>query len=123
MAEFSHIFGCIAGTITTGALLANTVVVNRSSALPCANREIKSAVAGAIRIKSAFSAIDTWETSALFSQTVVATLRPDRACQVALPTKFKEDSVGLVDGATHHKIYKLRYLRQPQEQLHGREGK
>ena len=52
VASFNHISGCIAGTRIFGFVEAKTILVNKSSALPCANLAIKSAVAGAITIKS-----------------------------------------------------------------------
>ena len=52
VAGFDHIAGCIAGTMSFGAVLARIVFVRRSSALPWAIRAIKSAVAGATMMKS-----------------------------------------------------------------------
>ena len=49
----------MAGTIRIGAVVANTVVESRSSARPCASRAITSAVAGAMRRKSALSPSET----------------------------------------------------------------
>jgi len=56
VAGSNHIDGCIAGTIIFGTSEAKTKLVKRSSALPIAKRAIKSAVAGAMRKKSARSA-------------------------------------------------------------------
>ena len=56
VAGSSHIEGCIAGTIIFGTSDAKTKLVSKSSALPIAKRAIKSAVAGAIKKKSALSA-------------------------------------------------------------------
>ena len=56
VAGSSHIDGCIAGTSIFGTSDAKTKLVRRSSALPIAKRAIKSAVAGAIKKKSALSA-------------------------------------------------------------------
>ena len=53
VARFNHISECIAGTSTTGALLAKIAFVSRSSARPVASRERKDAVAGATTIRSA----------------------------------------------------------------------
>ena len=69
-------------------------LVRRSSARPAAIRAIKSAVAGAMMMKSAFLASETWRTSSTLSNTSVVTARPERASQVAAPTKFKLEGVG-----------------------------
>ncbi len=84
-------FGCIAGTISIGASDARTVVVSKSSARPWASFAIVSAVAGAITIRSALSAAARCETSAGFSQTVLKAGCPERASQVARPTKLRLD--------------------------------
>jgi hypothetical protein len=57
VAGSNHIEGCIAGTNIFGTSEASTKFVKRSSALPAASRAMRSAVAGAIRKKSAVSAI------------------------------------------------------------------
>jgi hypothetical protein len=57
-------------------------------------RAIRSAVAGAIIKKSAFSANAICGTVCTDSHTCVVTGLPDKASQVADPTKFKEDGVG-----------------------------
>ena len=94
VAGFMYIPGCIDGTTKTGAPVAKIVVVRRSSARPVAIRAIKSAVAGAMTIRSAESARATWETDWVPSQTSVFTSRPDKASQVALPTKLRLEFVG-----------------------------
>ncbi|CAB4801047.1 unannotated protein [freshwater metagenome] len=94
VAGLSHICGCIAGINKMGAVVVKTVFVKRSSARPAAIREIKSAVAGAINTKSAFTPSDTCGTVGISSQTSVLTFLPERASQVALPTKFKLEGVG-----------------------------
>ena len=60
---FSYIWVFIAGEIRTGAVLAMTVVVSISSAMPPAIFPITFAEAGAISITSAFFARLTWVTS------------------------------------------------------------
>ena len=95
VAGFDHIAGCIAGTMSFGAVLAKIVFVKRSSARPCAILAIRSAVAGATIRKSLDPPNETWRTSSTFSQTVVVTGRPDRASHVALPTKFRLEGVGI----------------------------
>jgi len=52
-------FTFMAGQMRTGALVAMTVVVSRSSAIPPAILPITLAVAGASRTRSALSASDT----------------------------------------------------------------
>ena len=94
VARSLHIFGCIAGTIKTGTLAARMTLVRRSSARPAAILAIKSAVAGAMMMKSAFFANETWRTSSTLSKTSVVTERPERASHVAAPTKFKLEGVG-----------------------------
>jgi len=84
----------MAGTINFGAVLARIVVVNKSSARPEAIRAIKSAVAGATTIRSAFSPSETCETESASCQTSLRTGRADKASQVALPTKLRLDGVG-----------------------------
>ena len=54
VALFSHISVCIAGAKTIGHFAVNKMLVSKSFAAPEAVREIKSAVAGATRTKSAF---------------------------------------------------------------------
>ena len=94
VAGLFHIFGCIAGIKTLIALLARTRFVNKSSALPMAIRAIKSAVAGEITIKSFSAANLTCLTSSTDSQTWVVTFFPDKASQVAVPTKLRAEGVG-----------------------------
>ena len=63
VAWLSHISVCIAGTKISGAREARTIFVNRSSARPWASLAIKSAVAGAMTIRSEFFANEIWGTS------------------------------------------------------------
>ena len=53
----------IAGTSSTGALVAMIVVVSRSSAMPLATLPMKLAVAGATMQRSARSAREMWPIS------------------------------------------------------------
>ena len=94
VAGFSHISGCIAGTRIFGAFEASTILVSKSSALPEASFANKSAVAGAIKIKSFSFAIEICGTDSTLDHRSVITLRPESASQVALPTKFKLAAVG-----------------------------
>ena len=89
-----HISGCIAGTKIFGEVDAKTIFVNKSSARPAANFANKSAVVGAITIKSLSLAIDICGTFSTSDHRSVITLRPDSASQVALPTKFRLAAVG-----------------------------
>ena len=50
---FKYIFECIAGQITIGALVASTVQVSMSSAMPFASLAMMLAVAGAMTTTSA----------------------------------------------------------------------
>ncbi|CAB4839831.1 unannotated protein [freshwater metagenome] len=68
--------------------------MSKSSALPWAILAIRSAVAGAMIMKSAFFAKEICRTSCTFSKTSAVTSRPDRASHVAFPTKFKLEGVG-----------------------------
>jgi hypothetical protein len=52
VAAFSHISTFIAGATSSGQRRASTSVESRSSARPCATLAMKSAVAGAITIRS-----------------------------------------------------------------------
>ena len=94
VAGLLHISGCIAGTKIFGAVDAKTIFVNKSSARPEANFANKSAVVGAITIKSFTLAIDICGTLSTSDHKSVITLRPDNASHVALPTKFKLAAVG-----------------------------
>ncbi len=62
VAGFCHISLCMAGAITTGALLASTVLPRRSSTRPVASFAIVFAVAGAMTIRSAAWPMATWRT-------------------------------------------------------------
>ena len=85
---------CIAGTRILGAVEAKTILVRRSSARPEANLARRSAVVGAITIKSFSLAIDIWGTFSTSLHRSVNTFLPDNASQVDLPTKFKLAEVG-----------------------------
>ena len=67
-------FVFIAGAISTGQVIANTVVVNISSAIPAANFAITFAVAGAITQSDAFFASDICSTSNVFLGANISTL-------------------------------------------------
>ena len=64
VAGFRHISVCIAGAITSGAVLASTVLPSRSSASPAASFAMVLAVAGAMTMRSADWPIATCRTSA-----------------------------------------------------------
>ena len=70
------------------------MLVSKSLATPFAAREIKSAVAGATKTKSASLPSRTCGTSATSSQTSLVTGWPERDSQVAWPTKFSAALVG-----------------------------
>ena len=59
VAGFCHMCVSIAGAMTTGALVASTVVAMRSSAMPFARREMTCAVAGATTMTLASRPIAT----------------------------------------------------------------
>src|SRR5438093_83724 len=63
VAGFCHMCVSIAGAMTTGALVASTVVAMRSSAMPFARREMTCAVAGATTMTSASRPIATCPTA------------------------------------------------------------
>ena len=84
----------MAGTNIFGAVEAKTTFVSKSSARPEANLARRSAVVGAMTIKSFSLAINIWGTFSTSLQRSVTTFRPDNASQVALPTKFKLAEVG-----------------------------
>ena len=63
----------MAGATSFSHRAASTVVVSMSSAMPWASLAITLAVAGAIRIRSAFFARETWVTSYWKSRANVST--------------------------------------------------
>ena len=73
MTGFSYIFVFIAGAITTGALVAMTVVESMSSAIPFAIFPITFAVAGAIKKISAFFAKDICSISQFVTGSNIST--------------------------------------------------
>src|SRR4051794_2610515 len=89
-----HISVCMAGTKTTGQCAVSRVAVSRSSARPAAARARRSAVAGATTTSSASWPIRTCATSGTSDQTSVVTGLPDRASNVAAPTKCSAPGVG-----------------------------
>ena len=95
VAGLVHICVCIAGASTTGQVAVSTVALSRSSARPAAIRASRSAVAGAIRTRSASSAWRTWLTAWTSSNTLVFTGCPDSASQVGAPTNRRAVSVGM----------------------------
>ncbi len=94
VAGCSHISVCIAGAKTTGQRAVSSVFVSRSSASPWAALASMSAVAGATTTRSAPWPMRTCGTSWTVSHTSVEAGFPDRAAQVASPTKFREAAVG-----------------------------
>ena len=94
VAGCSHISVCIAGAKTTGHVATSTVDVSKSSARPAAKRAIRSAVAGAITIRSASWPTRTCWTSSTRLNTSVSTGFPDSASNVAAPTKRSAFGVG-----------------------------
>ena len=84
----------MAGTNIFGLVDAKTTFVSKSSARPCANLAIKSAVAGAIKIASESLAKEICGTSSTSLHRSLYTLRPESAAHVAAPTKFKLHLVG-----------------------------
>ena len=95
VAALSHISGCMAGTRMIGELAALTTFVNKSSARPDAILAMRSAVAGAITIPSAVLANEICGTLDTFFHKSSCTSRPESASQVALPTKFRLERVGI----------------------------
>lgn len=94
VAAFCHIPVCIAGASSTGADVARTVVVRRSSAWPPARRAKRSAVAGATTMASARSAKRICSTSGTSSKTSVWTGCPLSASHVGRPTNSRAALVG-----------------------------
>ncbi len=80
----------IAGATNTGALVARTRVVRRSSARPLASRLIRSAVAGAISTASAQRASSMWPMAASAAASHRSSLmgRPETACSVVAVTNW-----------------------------------
>ncbi len=76
VAGCSHISVCIAGASTTGQRAVSSTLVSRSSASPCVARAIRSAVAGATRMRSASWPRRTCGTRCASVQTSVATGLP-----------------------------------------------
>ncbi len=93
VAGFCHISVCMAGAMTSGAVLARTVLPSRSSARPTASLAIVFAVAGAITMRSADWPIATCRTSATPSYRSVATGLRLIASRVGRPTKRSAASV------------------------------
>ena len=92
---FSYMAVFMAGAMIFGALLASTVVVSMSSAMPWANFAITFAVAGAIIIRSAFLAKATCSTlnSKLRSKVSTIHLCPVRDSKVIGFIKLRAFSV------------------------------
>ena len=102
----------MAGATVIGAVVARHRVVTRSSAKPCASLASRSAVAGAIRIRSAQRASSIWpiEASAALSHNVVRVGSPDSA--------WKLSGVDEMLGAGGHRHLHLRSgLAQPAHQF------
>ena len=89
-----HISVCMAGAISTGALVASSVVPSRSEASPAAMDAIVLAVAGATTTRSARWPSATWRTSGTSSCTEVVTRLREIASQVGSPTNRSASSVG-----------------------------
>jgi hypothetical protein len=84
----------MAGANSTGQRAVSRMAVSRSSARPVAARASRSAVAGATMTRSACWPSRTCGTSGTSSQTLVLTGWPERAAQVAAPTKRSASAVG-----------------------------
>ncbi len=95
VAGFDHIRRFIAGAMLIGTSVARHSVASRSSARPCASRAMKSAVAGATRIRSAQRASSMWPiaASAASSQRSERTGRPDSAWNVSGVTNWRAPAV------------------------------
>ncbi len=95
VAGFSHIWRFIAGAIIKGHSRASTMVANRSSAKPCAARAMKSADAGATRIRSAWRdrSICAIAFGIRASHWSMNTGLPDSAWKVVAVTKWVAPSV------------------------------
>ncbi len=94
VAGCSHISVCIAGTKITGQRAVRRVLVSRSSARPWAALASMSVVQGATTTRSADWPMRTCGTSWTDSQTSVEAGLPERAAQVASPTKCRDAAVG-----------------------------
>ena len=86
---FSHIFVFIEGTSRTGTVVAMTIVVRKSSAMPPAIFPRILAVAGAMTTRSAMSESAMWPT-------LLSVKGPNISCVTGLP-----DSVWKVRGVTN----------------------
>ena len=95
VAALAHISRFIAGATAIGASVARHSVLSRSSAWPCARRARKSALAGAITMRSAQRASSMWPiaASAVASHRSERTGRPDKAWNVSGPTNWRAPSV------------------------------
>ena len=94
VAGCNHISVCMAGTMSTGQVAVSSTLPSRSGASPAAARASESAVAGATTTRSASRPRRTWLTDSTASKVSVRTGRPERASQVARPTKFRAAGVG-----------------------------
>ena len=91
VATCSHMLTFIAGATTSGARVASSTVVRRSSAIPCAIFAITFAVAGAITTASAVSASRMWpiSDSSVRSKVSSATRFPDSVWSVISVTNSR----------------------------------
>ena len=85
----------IAGHSVNGAVVARHSVLTRSSAWPLASRASRSAVAGAMTMRSAQRASSIWpiDCSAALSHRLVRTGSPDRAWKLSGVTNCCAPSV------------------------------
>ena len=95
VAGFSHIRRFIAGASIRGVSAARHTAASRSSAMPCARRAMKFAVAGATRMRSHQRARLMWPmpASLSWSSSSVQTGRPDRAWKVSGETNSRAPRV------------------------------
>ena len=99
VAGWCHMRGCIAGAASTGARVQRAIAATRSSALPCARRARKSAVAGTMATRSARSAMRTWSSpGAAGSHMSIATGSPVMPASVTGPRNRAADAV--ITGST-----------------------
>ncbi len=89
VAGWFHMWTFMAGATSTGARVASSRVVTRSSARPCAMRASRWAVAGATTTSSAQSASAMWSISpsSAASKSSLRTERPERVWSTSGETK------------------------------------
>ena len=100
VAGLHHISVCIAGATTMGHVATRQELVNRSSARPWARRASRSAVAGAMTMRSASWPSRTCCTLSTSSKTSVLTGWCERASKVGAPTNLRAAGVGTTRTST-----------------------